>query len=121
MTPLIESIRVTPVVAGLTIEAILILAALAGALTFVVAYPTLADPRRWTREGWHMWLFTLGLVSLGGSSITRRLWPETVEHPAYTVAILTTYSLLAVLMWHRCLLLFTARRHDQILHERSRR
>ena len=121
MTLALETLALTPVVGSLTVETVLILVAMLGAAVFVVTYPVLSDPAQWTREGWHMWLFTIGLVSLGGSSITRRVWPEAVEHPVYTVAILTTYALLAVLMWQRCWLLWTARRHDQILHERSRR
>lgn len=121
MTLALNAIAQAPVVGPLTVEALLILVALLGAIAFVISYPVLADLRRWSREGWHMWLFTLALCSLGGSSITRRIWPESADHPAYTVAILATYSLLAVLMWQRCWLLWTARRYDQILHERQTR
>lgn len=124
MTPLIKTIRDFPLVPGVnwsTIETLIILLAMLGAALFVVAYPFMAQPRYWTREGWHIWLFTLVLFLLGGSSVTRRIWPESPDHPAYTVAILATYGLLAGLIWHRVVLLFTARRYDQRLQERSRR
>lgn len=121
MTLALETLALTPVVGPLTVETVLILVAMLGAAVFVVTYPVLSDPARWTREGWHMWLFTIGLASLGGTSVARRIWPESVDHPPYTAWVLITYVLLAALLWQRSWLLWTARRHDQILHERSRR
>lgn len=118
MTFALTTLANTPVVGPWSAEMILIAIAMAGALTFVALYPILSDFRRWTREGWHMWLFTVGLVSLGGSSITRRLFPDSVHHSAYTAAILATYTLLAALLWHRCWLLVTARRYDALMQER---
>ena len=95
-----------------TVEVLLILVAMLAAVTFVIVYPTLAPVRAWTREGWHLWTFTLALVSLGGASISRRVFPEWVEHPVYRVGVLATYAALAALLWWRVVLLATAAGHD---------
>lgn len=103
------------------VDLVLILFASAGALTFVVAYPSLTDPRRWTREGRHLWFFTLSLVSLGTLSMVRRV-TELEHHVGYTVAIWVTYLALGVLMWQRVGLLAAARReHREHLHDRLTR
>ena len=95
------------------VELLLILAAWLAAVTFCAAYPFLAPVSRWTREGWHMWSFTLALVSLGASSIVRRVWPGVMDSPAYTVVVTLTYTALAVLLWWRVALLATAANHDR--------
>lgn len=91
------------------IDVALILFALAGAVSFVVAYPALTDPARWTREGRHLWAFTLALISLGVLSVARRL-ADVEHHPLYVVAVWVTYLALGVLLWQRVALLVAARR-----------
>ena len=101
----------------MTVEAVLILAAVAGALAFVIAYPVVADPRYWTREGWNWWLVSLGLVLLGGSELADSIWG--VPQPWETYADRTVITLFVALTWHRVYLLARARREAR--RERSDR
>ena len=97
----------------MTVEEFLILVAVVGAATFAVAYPVVANPRWWTREGWNWWLVAVGLALLGGQAFiplpaTFELW---LDHGLY--------ALFAGLTWHRVYLLFTARREVRRREERT--
>lgn len=98
----------------------LIAAALLGAVMFVVSYPARVHPRYWVREGWHMWLFTLGLVLLGASSIVRRIWPGLGGTLVYESVVTATFAMLAIMVWDRDFLLFTAPRRDRDQRKKDR-
>lgn len=89
------------------IEAVIIVGAFLGAVVFCVAYPLSASPRRWTREGRHLWLVTASLGALAGVSILRRLIGE---WPGYDLLVIAIYLAIALLMWQRVVLLVLARR-----------
>ena len=90
------------------------LVALAGGLTFLVAYPVVSDQRRWTREGWHIWLLSLALAALAAFSLARRLWGEWA---GYDLVLSLTYAAIALLLWQRVLLLWLARRDARREHD----
>lgn len=91
----------------MTIETVLITAAVLGAMTFAIAYPLVTDYRRWSREGVHMWTLTVALLALGALSLARRTWGEWAGHNA---AVSLTYAAIAVLLWQRVALLYLARK-----------
>jgi len=95
---------------SISVDVILIVFALLGAATFVVSFPIVADVRHWTREGWHMWLFTVALCVLALTSVARRAWPEITDTLAYELIVQADYLALGLLLWQRSGLLFLARR-----------
>lgn len=91
----------------MSIDTITITAAGLGALTFCVLFLVQVDPRRATREGWHLWLMAASLGALAGFSLARR-WIG--EWPGYDEALSILYAAIAVLLWHRVHLYLRARR-----------
>ena len=95
---------------SVTVDMVLILVAVAGAVAFVVTYLVVADVRRWTPEGWNWWLVSLAIAALGVVSIADDVWavPDWLDHAIHW----SIYGLFALLTWHRELLLLTAPRRD---------
>ena len=91
----------------MSIDAITITAALLGAGTFCILFLVYVDPRRATREGWHLWLMAASLGALAVFSLARR-WIG--EWPGYDEALSVLYAAIAVLLWQRVHLLVRARR-----------
>src|SRR5699024_5477170 len=95
-------------------ENIIIIVAVAGAATFCIWYPTVTNPRRWTREGRHMWAMSASLLALGAVSILRRIIGEWAYYDATVTGI---YGAVALLLWQRVLLLYLARREVRARHK----
>ena len=91
----------------MSVDTITIAAASLGALAFCTLFLVYVDPRRATREGWHLWLMAASLGALAGFSLARR-WIG--EWPGYEVALSVLYAAIAVLLWQRVHLLVRARR-----------